>query len=641
MTNVAITSSAADEAGLKDGGGSRIRTLREFVRRPLAFAAAIFLFAVIIAVVAAPIIAPFDPLAQDLNHTLSGPTALHPLGTDQLGRDVLSRLLWGGRTTLLGVGEALAVAFVVGLVAGLITGFVGGTTDTVTSRIVEIVMAIPAIVVLLMVYSLTNNDSNAGMLALGLLSVPTILRVARGAARAVRSETFISASEVVGMSKARIIRRHVLPNIWGPIIVNTAELAAVILGVQGGLNYLNLGVKPPAPSWGGMVAEAQTNLQLQPFLIFPSGLTIALTIAAFILIADGLRDATTAARSRSTTPQQAQPPAPALDATDTAHREGVLQVQNLSVKFGQLEVVRRVNVSVAKGETLGIVGESGCGKSVTASAILDSLGRSATVTGTIVFDGKDLNTATRKERAGIRGSGIASISQDPMVSLDPSFSVASQLKELIKVHDHSDKRATHARMVELLTEVGLPNPEAIARRYPHELSGGMAQRVSIACALAGRPRVLIADEPTTALDVTIQGEILSLLRRLRDEQGMAIVLITHDLGVVADLCDRVAVMYAGEVVEDATVEALFAQPAHPYTRALIDANPIVATRGEPLKAIPGVVPAPADWPIGCHFYDRCPIATLACAQSPIALIPVGDGERDSRCIHVDELIGAK
>jgi len=612
MTNVAITSSAADEAGLKDGGGSRIRTLREFVRRPLAFAAAIFLFAVIIAVVAAPIIAPFDPLAQDLNHTLSGPTALHPLGTDQLGRDVLSRLLWGGRTTLLGVGEALAVAFVVGLVAGLITGFVGGTTDTVTSRIVEIVMAIPAIVVLLMVYSLTNNDSNAGMLALGLLSVPTILRVARGAARAVRSETFISASEVVGMSKARIIRRHVLPNIWGPIIVNTAVLAAVILGVQGGLNYLNLGVKPPAPSWGGMVAEAQTNLQLQPFLIFPSGLTIALTIAAFILIADGLRDATTAARSRSTTPQQAQPPAPALYATDTA-----------------------------KGETLGIVGESGCGKSVTASAILDSLGRSATVTGTIVFDGKDLNTATRKERAGIRGSGIASISQDPMVSLDPSFSVASQLKELIKVHDHSDKRATHARMVELLTEVGLPNPEAIARRYPHELSGGMAQRVSIACALAGRPRVLIADEPTTALDVTIQGEILSLLRRLRDEQGMAIVLITHDLGVVADLCDRVAVMYAGEVVEDATVEALFAQPAHPYTRALIDANPIVATRGEPLKAIPGVVPAPADWPIGCHFYDRCPIATLACAQSPIALIPVGDGERDSRCIHVDELIGAK
>jgi peptide/nickel transport system permease protein len=640
MTNATVAIAPPEESGLEGGSGSRARTVREFVRRPIALVAAVFLLLVVIAVILAPVIAPFDPLAQDLEHTLSGPTALHPLGTDQLGRDVLSRLLWGGRTTLLGVGEALVVAFVVGLIAGLITGFVGGATDTVTSRIVEIVMAIPGIVVLLMVYSLTNNDSNAGMLALGLLSVPTILRVARGAARNVRSETFISASEVVGMSKARIIRRHVLPNIWGPIIVNTAVLAAVILGVQGGLNYLNLGVKPPAPSWGGMVAEAQTNLQLQPFLIFPSGLTIALTIAAFILIADGLRDATTAARSRSTAQRQVQQPEAEAETPLAEARAGILQVQNLSVKFGDLEVVRRVSVSVAKGETLGIVGESGCGKSVTASAILDSLGRSATVSGTIVFDGRDLNSVTPKERAAVRGTGIAYISQDPMVSLDPSFSVASQLKELIRTHDRSGKQETQSRMIELLTQVGLPNPEAVARRYPHELSGGMAQRVSIACALAGRPRVLIADEPTTALDVTIQGEILSLLRSLRDEQGMAIVLITHDLGVVADLCDRVAVMYAGEVVEDGTVEQLFSRPAHPYTRALMDANPIVATRGEPLKAIAGVVPAPAEWPVGCHFYDRCPLATLACSQGPIPLVTIGEGDRDSRCIHVDELIGA-
>jgi peptide/nickel transport system permease protein len=643
MTVTSTLAPLAEQSSASGKGGSTRRKIIEFVRRPVAFVAAIFLLAVIIAVILAPLLAPFDPLAQDLTHTLSGPTPLHPLGTDQLGRDVLSRLLWGGRTTLLGVAEALVVAFVVGLVVGLIAGFVGGITDSVTSRIVEIVMAIPGIVVLLMVYSLTNNDPNAGMFALGLLSVPTILRVTRGAARTVRSETFISASEVVGMSKARILRRHVLPNIWGPIIVNTAVLAAVNLGVQGGLNYLNLGVVPPAPSWGGMVAEAQTNLQLQPWLIFPSGLTIALTIAAFILIADGLRDVTTASRSRPSvrTRSRDTDPAPLPASEPQLLRQGILQVRDLAVRFGTLEVVRGVTVSVARGETLGIVGESGCGKSVTASAILNSLGRGATITGTILFDGRDLNSVSRRERAGVRGSGIAYISQDPMVSLDPSFSVASQLGELIRTHDRSDKRTTRARVLDLLAQVGLPDPEAVAGRYPHELSGGMAQRVSIACALAGRPRVLIADEPTTALDVTIQGEILSLLRRLRDDQGMAIVLITHDLGVVADLCDRVAVMYAGEVVETGSVEELFANPAHPYTRALIDANPIMAQRALPLRAIPGVVPSPADWPRGCHFFERCPIRTEECAATAIPLITIDQADRESRCIHVDELVGAR
>jgi peptide/nickel transport system permease protein len=641
MTNSTIVQSAVEGGGVATDQSAGVRTFREFLRRPLAVIAAVFLIVVVLAVVFAPVIAPFDPLFQDLSHPLSGPTATHWLGTDQLGRDELSRILWGGRTTLFGVFEALAVAFVVGIVFGLIAGFVGGTTDTVTSRIVEIVMAIPGIVVLLMVYSLSNNDANAGMLALGLLSVPTILRVTRGAARAVRSETYISASEVVGMSKARILRRHVLPNIWGPIIVNTAILAAVVLGVQGGLNYLNLGVKPPAPSWGGLVAEAQTNLQLQPWLIFPSGLTIALTIAALILLADGLRDATSAARSRSAAAVVAQQPAAEpIDAVAEPHPNVILHVQNLSVQFGDLEVVRNVSLSVAKGETLGIVGESGCGKSVTASAILDILGGNARVTGAISFEGTDLNQVSAKARDAVRGSGLASISQDPMVSLDPSFTVGSQLRELIRVHDRSDRATTQARMLELLSQVGLPNPEAVARRYPHQLSGGMAQRVSIACALAGRPQVLIADEPTTALDVTIQGEILSLLRRLRDEQGMAIVLITHDLGVVADLCDRVAVMYAGQVVETGSVEELFATPAHPYTQALMDANPSIAVRGQELRAIPGIVPSPADWPVGCHFYDRCPIRTLACAQAPIPLVTLGEPDRESRCIHVDELIGA-
>ncbi len=224
------------------------------------------------------------------------------------------------------------------------------------------------------------------------------------------------------------------------------------------------------------------------------------------------------------------------------------------------------------------------------------------------------------------------------MALDPCFTVAGQLGELIGRHEKLRGAKRRERVLELLRQVGLPDPVDTAARYPHQLSGGMAQRVSIACALAGRPRVLIADEPTTALDVTIQGEILDLLRSLQAQSGMAIVLITHDLGVVADICDRVAVMYAGEIVEIADVESIFDRSAHPYTRGLLDSNPIASKRGSPLPAIPGTVPSPARWPVGCHFHDRCPFHTAECATRPVALVSVADtSAHDARCIRVGEL----
>jgi peptide/nickel transport system permease protein len=627
-------------AAVETGGAprSKLHLVRDFLRRPLGVVAGAFLLVVIIAVALAPLVAPYDPLAQNLGNALSLPSAEHLLGTDRLGRDVLSRLLHGGQVSLLGLVEALAVAVFFGIAFGLLAGYVGKTTDVVISRTTEIVMAVPGAVVLLMIYSLTDNNSHAGMVMLGFLSIPTILRVTRGAAHAVREEKFVAASRVTGMNGFRIMVRHVLPNIWGPIIVNTAVLAAVILGIQGGLNYLNLGVNPPDPSWGGMVADAQRSLALQPWLIVPSGLLITFVIMALALVADALRDAMSSKRSRSgRRVAVVQPDAPAdglpLDP------EAVLSVRGLSIAFSGLEVVRRVDFDVRAGETLGIVGESGCGKTVTASAVLGALGPTATVTGQVVFEGVDLNAASKRERSSVRGTGIAYISQDPMVALDPSFTVANQLGELIGRHDRTRGAARRARVIELLDLVGLPDPEGVARRFPHQLSGGMAQRVAIACALAGRPRILVADEPTTALDVTIQGEILALLRRLQEETGMAIILITHDLGVVADLCSEVAVMYAGEVVEHATVERLFAEPAHPYTRALLASNPIVAEPGTELVSIPGTVPSPADWPVGCHFFDRCPVRLDACAAGPIPLLPVlGREEHDARCLRADELV---
>ncbi|RBP14318.1 peptide/nickel transport system permease protein [Roseiarcus fermentans] len=616
-----------------------MRLAREYLRRPLGVIAAAFLVLVALAVIAAPLIAPYDQLRMDLGHSLALPSAKHWLGTDRLGRDVLSRLLWGGRVSLGGLAEALSVAFAIGVVAGLIAGYVGRGVDNAISRTTEVLMATPGIVVLLMVYGISNNNAHLGMITLGVLCSPSITRVTRAAARAVSQEVYISSAEVLGMGRLRIVFDHVLPNIWGPIIVSTAVLGAVILGIQGGLNYINLGVNPPAASWGGMVSDGQRVLAQQPWLIVPSGLLLTLVIMALMLTADGLRDATASNRSRPARAQAAAARKPSAQAgAGQADASAALSVRGLSVSFSGLEVVRNVSFDVRDGRTLGIVGESGCGKSVTASAALDQLGPGSRIDGEVVFGGVDLNHAPRRVRARTRGAGIAYVSQDPMVALDPCFTVESQLGELIGRHERLRGSRRRARALELLRQVGLPNPADTAARYPHQLSGGMAQRVSIACALAGRPRVLIADEPTTALDVTIQGEILDLLRTLQGETGLAIVLITHDLGVVADLCDRVAVMYAGEIVEIADVESIFDRPAHPYTRGLIDSNPIASKRGSPLPSIPGAVPSPANWPIGCHFGERCRFRTPQCSAGPVPLAPVADASpHQARCIRVGEL----
>jgi peptide/nickel transport system permease protein len=325
----------------------------------------------------------------------------------------------------------------------------------------------------------------------------------------------------------------------------------------------------------------------------------------------------------------------------------VLSVRGLTVAFAageaEVPVVSGVDFDIGPGETLGIVGESGCGKSVTVRSLLGLLppgGRisgGSALFGSALFGGRDLATMTERGYQTIRGSKIALIAQDPMNSLDPSFTVGSQLTEVLRHHNRArHNRSRHnrgrsnrvsratarARVRELLTMVQLPDPDQVARCYPHELSGGMAQRALIAMALAGNPALLIADEPTTALDVTVQAEILALLRDLRDRLGMAIILITHDWGVLADACDRVVVMYAGQVVEQGALDDLYAAPRHPYTEGLLAANPRRATVGEPLPVIGGSVPAPAAWPSGCHFEPRCRYATAACTAGPVPLVPV-------------------
>ncbi|HEU4702866.1 MAG TPA: ABC transporter ATP-binding protein, partial [Conexibacter sp.] len=285
-------------------------------------------------------------------------------------------------------------------------------------------------------------------------------------------------------------------------------------------------------------------------------------------------------------------------------------------------------------------GESGCGKTVTAMSLLGLLPGGGQITaGRILFDGRDLAAMDEDELRSVRGKQIGLISQEPMVSLNPAFRVGWQLAHCLRVHHGISRGEARVRAVELLDRVQLPDPAAVAERYPYELSGGMAQRVAIARALSGDPKLLIADEPTTALDVTVQAEIIDLLREIQRDQGMAILLVTHDWGVIADICDRAVVMYAGEVVERADIKPIFREPLHPYTRALLSSNPHNAPEAEFLPTIPGSVPRPGAWPRGCHFHPRCTYATTDCREGVIPLKRPAQ-ERETRCIHYEKLLDA-
>jgi dipeptide transport system ATP-binding protein len=323
----------------------------------------------------------------------------------------------------------------------------------------------------------------------------------------------------------------------------------------------------------------------------------------------------------------------------------LLEIEDLSVTFPAggttLRAVDRVSLSVDQGEVLGIVGESGSGKSVTMLAIMGLVGYPGKVEAKkLTYAGRDLKNLSGKARRSLTGKDIAMIFQDPSTSLNPSFTVGFQIEETLKVHEGVSGKQARAKAAELLAQVGIPAPEKRLSSYPHQLSGGMNQRIMIAMAIACNPRVLIADEPTTALDVTVQAQILDVLLQLQKAQGMALVLITHNMGVVAQAADRIAVMYAGQVVEEQSAKTLFVSPQHPYTAALLDALPERAQGGR-LKAIPGVVPGPYDRPVGCLFSPRCPSATPhACKIEPALRpfqqarvrchFPLGDPTREAR-----------
>jgi peptide/nickel transport system ATP-binding protein len=323
------------------------------------------------------------------------------------------------------------------------------------------------------------------------------------------------------------------------------------------------------------------------------------------------------------------------------NEQTLLDIQDLRTYFytenGIIPSVDGVSFQLKKGETVGIVGESGCGKSVTSLSIMGLVGSPGKVAGgKINFEGQDLVKASKKEMRRIRGNEIAMIFQEPLSSLNPVFTVGSQVAEAIRLHQKATKAEAKEKTIELLKTVGIPRPDKVYSSYPHSLSGGMRQRIMIAMALSCSPKLLIADEPTTALDVTIQAQILHLMRELSRKNDTAIMLITHDLGVVAEMVDRVIVMYAGQVVEQTDVYSLFKEPKHPYTKGLLNSTPRIHELNEELISIEGTVPTPAEMPKGCRFHPRCPFAMEKCVTDEPQLEELREGHQVRCWLHEEQ-----
>jgi peptide/nickel transport system permease protein len=589
MTEAAVTGVLAPDI-TSEIRAARSHLARRFLKNPLGVAALSVLVLIVLAAICAPLLTSYDPNAVSVLHILQGPGAGHLLGTDGAGRDVWARLLYGARYTLAGALLATVVAAVLGIASGLVAGYYGKWFESSTSWVTTLLMALPGIVVLLAARAVLGPSLWTVMIIFGVLLIPAFYRLVYAAVSGVRNELFVDAARVSGVSDLRIIGRHILTVVRAPIILQGSIVFGIAIAVQVGLDFLGFGDQA-IPTWGNMLNDGFTNLYRDPQLVVWPALAVVITGVALTLFANALRDELEQSgrprrRRAAVVTMAATAAGPVRRDSDTiVHEEPgstapappLLRIEGLAVGYPQPDgsvtrVVDNVSLDVRRGEVHGLIGESGSGKTQTAWSILRLLPAGGEIlAGSIGLDGEDLSTVSSAQMRDIRGGRIAYIPQEPMSNLDPSFTIGSQLTEPMRVKLGVSKTEAKARALKLLGQVGIPNPGRTFGSYPHELSGGMAQRVLIAGAVSCEPDLVIADEPTTALDVTIQAEILDLLRDLQRDLGVTILIVTHNFGVVADLCDRVSVMQKGRIVETGPARAIFADPRHPYTRTLFDA----------------------------------------------------------------------
>ncbi|GHH69854.1 ABC transporter ATP-binding protein/permease [Promicromonospora soli] len=546
---------------------------------------------------------PYDPEHAGAERLLP-PGAEHWFGTDRFGRDVFSQVMAGAQITLLVGLVAVGIAVVAGVPLGVLAGMRGGRLGALLMRGSDILLAFPGLLLAIVLGAVYGAGTVTAMVALGIGSIPAFARVARSGTLQVMRSDYVLAARAANRGELAIAARHVLPNIAGTVLVQCSVNFAIAVLAEAGLSFLGLGTPPPTPSWGRMLQESQQFLGVADHLAIVPGIAIATAVLGLNLLGDGLRDVLDprlsavsppaeprpkaepvetppASLVEPVAPRQAQEPPPALDLRDLTVRTG-----------GGRTLLSDVTIRVGAGERVGLIGESGSGKTMTALAALGLLPDGVAATGHVGLAGVPGNLLDRGEGAlaRLRGREISMVFQEPMTALNPLMRVGRQVAETMTVHGAVRRTATR-RAAELLAEVGLP--AGAARRYPHELSGGQRQRVVLAMALANDPAVLVADEPTTALDVTVQRQVLDLMVRLVRDRGAGLLFITHDLAVVSQVCERVVVLLDGVVVEEGPVAEVFAHPRHDYTRQLLAASTL-EPRATPATVDHAVAPGSAE-----------------------------------------------
>ncbi|WP_327409848.1 dipeptide/oligopeptide/nickel ABC transporter permease/ATP-binding protein [Streptomyces sp. NBC_01281] len=626
-------------AGVLARPGVRLRGWRRLPA--LSRIAVCFLAVVVLVALFAPLIAPHDPLDQLPPVGGTGhPSAGHWMGQDSLGRDILSRLMYGARWSLaIGLG-ATALALVVGSLLGAFAATSRKGVDETLMRCLDVVMAFPGIALAAVLVAVFGGGITVLICAIAFLFTPPVARVVRANVLDQYGEDYVTAEQVIGARTPHIVLRHVAVNCAAPVLVFCTVQVAEAVVFEASLSFIGAGVRPPDPSWGSVIADGKNMVLTGGWwaTVFP-GLLMLVTVLCLNILSEGVSDAwaAPAARGVPVPPAEDRLEAPEPGSGTVLELPGlaeaaarlrsrarprplalrpVLAVERLAIGFdgrhGGVDIVDGISFDVYPGEVVGLVGESGCGKSLTALTVMGLEPKGARVRGQVRFDGRQLVGEPMRVRRRLLGHEMAMVYQDALSSLNPAMTIRAQLKQVIR-------RGGRRGAAELLELVGLDAGRTL-RSYPHELSGGQRQRVLIAMALSREPRLIVADEPTTALDVTVQAQVMELLLRLRAELDFALVLVSHDLALVSAVTDRVVVMYGGQIVETGVTADLVESPAHHYTRGLLGSVLSLESAAERMTQIKGVVPSPADFPAGCRFADRCPLAGEVCRSTAPVLV---------------------
>jgi ABC-type dipeptide/oligopeptide/nickel transport system ATPase component/ABC-type dipeptide/oligopeptide/nickel transport system permease subunit len=564
-----------------------MRTLGRMLRTPLGATALVLLAVVVVTAVVAPVLWGAQADVKDTGDLLAGPSAEHLIGTDNLGRDLLLRTIVATRLSIVLALLATLVAVVAGLILGVAPLLLGRYLGRAMTWFTGIAVAFPGLLLALFFAAIFGSTATAAVFALGLAGAPSFARLCQNLIAGIEARDFVAAARVGGIGRFRVLIRHILPNIGEPLIVNATVGAGGALLAFAGLSFLGLGVQPPDYDWGRLMMDGLRGIYANPMAALAPGIAVVIAGLAFNLTGEaaarslGISD--DAMLPSAVRPRRWRRAATAVAVPESiVEGDAVLEVEDLRVDFPRakgevVHAVRGVSFSVAEGEIVGIVGESGSGKSMTALAVARLVSAPAHVEASALrFLGVELQTAGKARLRRLLGTSMAMVFQDPMSSFNPTMRMGDQLAEVAVAHAGLRRREALERAVDRLAAVRISAPRRRIRQYPYEFSGGMRQRAMIGMGLMVSPRLIIADEPTTALDVTVQSQVLDLLRAIRDEDGASVLFISHDISVVAELCDRVLVMRSGEIIEELPASDL-SSARHPYTRALLAAVPHMAT----------------------------------------------------------------